>query len=369
MKRIPLLALLLAIPAAAQAAMPGSQPQMQNDMRDLTPLPRTPHDTYTGDQDSPDVSVPAPVATPTSKSKRRKKNDPKDLSTVAPLPPSGIALNTSTQNKRSAAQKALDSIDLFYGFFLNGPSLGSNNVNTTYSPWQQGTWPTYIYHTLDMQYHFDRSNLVGFEISNHQDIASGVTPSGFTTPVEPQMYFNDPQFWYTRRGVLSNRYFSMDLQFNAWPGITSPSQQSGEYLSASLDTTWNMNLRDRRWTAYFTTRVRPYFYTQPQPDPTPENSYLKNEWLYVSAGYYVGYSLSDSWQVNLSGVFDNDMYADVNQFWNHGDGSDDRAQLELNYFAGRFARIGAYFQSVVTAPSLVSSIVGLDITINLMSAK
>jgi hypothetical protein len=375
----PLAALAVSLMGAAPFGRTGATygppvNNIQHDMSDLTPLPRTPNELYTG-QNPSDLTTPASgdasaaAATSGSAPKRRKRrrrsqqgNAPTTGEAMLNSPSAGMV---STANaERPLGQKILDSIDLFYGFYLNGPSLNAP-WGTTYSVWQQDTWPIYIYHTLDFQYHFDRVNLVGFEISAHQDLFSNITPTKWISPANPQLYGNDPQFWYTRKAVLDNRYFSTDVSFNVWPGITDPSVQSTQYFSASLDTTWNFKPADRRWTTYVATRLRPYLFGQYQPS----DSFTHNEWFYASAGYYVGYNLTPSWQVNLSGVFDADLYADANQIWNRGDAADDRAQLELNYFAGRWARIGVYTQTVVTNPQLIDTVVGLDITVNMLSAR
>jgi hypothetical protein len=348
---------------------------MLRDPRDLSPLPPQPRDNYSEAESASVTPAPAPAPSPTaapvaSTATGTKKKKKKSSKATPALSPTAQALVSPTNNVSTAPalkpmeRSAWDNVDMYYGFFLNGPSIGSD-WGTTYSPFQQGTWPMYIYHTLDAQYHFDRTHLIGVEVSSHQDLTSGVTPSGWTAPVSPKFDFNDPQFWYTKKGVLNNRYFSTDAQFSVWPAVTSYSlDQMGEYFSAAVDTTWNLKLRDYRWNTYFTTRIRPTVY-----GTLINNDTYNREWMYMSAGYYVGYTLSNSWQINLSGVFDCNLYADNVQLWNRGDGTDDRAQLELNYYLGHVARIGGYFQSVVTNPSLVSSIVGLDITINMLTAK
>lgn len=383
----PLLALLTIAAQSAQAVVQTNSLQIsqaQRDPRDLSPLPRPFPDTYTGDSDSDTAAAtpvaspspaptqtPAPVAAATAPGKKRKKSKKNQhaqpqapVATVNPLA-TGSSSNVTTANApRSSGQKFIDRFDVFYGLFLNGPSLGSS-WGTTYSPFQQDTWPMYIYHTMDMQYHLDRNSMIGMEVSAHEDLFSGITPSKWSTPANPELSFNDPQLWYKRKSVLNNRYFSTDLQFDVWPAVTSYSvNQMGEYFSAGIDSTWNLKLRDYRWTAYFTTRLRPYIYGEYQPGDT-----YNRDWFDFAAGYYVGYNLTPHWQVNVSGVFDGDLYANSAQMANLGQFSDDTAQLELNYFVGHIARIGTFFQTVVTSPSLVNSIVGLDITVNFLTAR
>jgi hypothetical protein len=335
----------LAAPAPAFGVVQAQQPQraMVHDARDLTPAIRQFPDTYTG--------LPIEDSSANAKTGKSTRSTP------------GASVSTTTA-PAPLKRTAFDNLDVYYGFFLNGPSLGES-WGTTYNRFALNTWPMYIYHTLDVQYHFDRDNLIGAEAAAHHDIQSGVKPYGYVTPVAPEFSIQDPQFWYTRKNVLSRNAFSTNLTLSVWPGLTSYSIDTmKEYFSLGLDTTWFLKLPDRRWSVYFSTRLKPTLYADFQP-----NDGYSREWLYANAGYYLGYRFASDWQVNLSGTFDCAFYATNDALWNRGDGFDDFAQVELNYFAGRFARLGAYYQTMVWGPAFASSIVGLDFTFYLLSAK
>ncbi|MGK5085871.1 hypothetical protein WDW37_21490, partial [Bdellovibrionota bacterium FG-1] len=166
---------------------------------------------------------------------------------------------------------------------LNGQALGES-LGTAYSPFARGPWPIYFYHTVDSVYSLNGKSSLGLELSATQDLVHGVRDSSHY-PIEPTFTIYDPQIWYHQGGLLDNEVFRLDGQVSLFPPLTSYSRNYQEMLmSAAFDTTWNMKLKDHRWTAYLTTRVRPTFYSQNQPPLEYPHFGEQRERLFVSAG-------------------------------------------------------------------------------------
>jgi hypothetical protein len=324
------------------------------DIRDLSPLPQGSRNDYLESEYSNDgifAPAPSPESGTVGTDARKKPTAAKPAPTT----------HVTTQNGlKSQLERAIDRLDVYYNGFFNGPSLDGAS-QTTWNPWSNGPAAFYIYHSFDVDYHFDRTNLVGFELSDKQSIVS--RPNAFTGKLdEPSHEINDPQIWYKRSGILTNSAFSLDSRFSIWPAMTTYSvNDMGPILSLAWDTTWNLQFLGSSWSSYFTSRVRPTFYS----DIYRPDGYMR-EWMYLSAGYYLGYSLSQSWQVNASAAFDCMFYAQNDQFYARGDSSADRVQFELNYNLGRLARIGAYVQAGVIDPSTSKATAGLDVTVNFL---
>lgn len=344
------------VPAFAAIPSPAAQQQQRGDVRDLSPLPQNTRGNYPENELSNDgIFAPAPEA-PRVNTLSKKKS-----STLGPGAKPSTTANVTTQvtSGKSEWERAIDRLDIYYTAFFNGPSL-DGAPETTWNRWSNSAAAFYIYHAFDVDYHFDRTNLVGFEISAKQNLVARASPYGGIE--EPSTQFNDPQFWYKRSGMISNPVVSLDSRFSIWPAVTTfETIELAQIASAAWDTTWNFKFLDRSWSSYFTTRVRPTFFT----DIYAADGYTR-EWMYLSAGYYVGYSFSQSWQVNFSAGFDCSFYAQNDQFWTRSDSSADFGQLELNYNIGRLARIGAYVQAGIIEPSMSKATAGLDVTVNFL---
>jgi hypothetical protein len=294
------------------------------------------------------------------------------LASVSPQATPGLGsmstqLGASTASTAEVAPGTLSRFKLSWTGELDGQALGQP-LGTNYNPFMRGSWPIYVYHTLDGLYRLDDVNGLGLELSAKQDLVHGARDNdGFT--IEPTFTAYDPQLWYSRARVLDNSWFSMNGQASIFPAVTDYSRAHQTMLfSAALDTTWFLKLPYRRWNAYFTTRFRPTFYEQTQPPGGfGEHWGEQRERLYLSTGHFLGYRISDSFEVNTSSVFDLNYFATDADAFNRGDGNDDRAQLKLNYFLPRgFGRLGTFLQGIVANPRFESTIVGLDLTINLL---
>lgn len=341
-----LLSLEAGTPSALAANFAAAIRPSRGDIRDLSPLPQGSRSEYPESEYSNDGIF---ATRPRTKNKS------------APAKPQLVTANVTAQNNlKSELGQAIDRLDVYYNGFFNGPSL-DGAPETTWNPWSNSPAALYIYHSFDVDYHFDRSNLVGFELSAKQSIVS--RPNAFTGAMEsPSLELNDPQFWYKRSGMIQTSHFSLDSRFSVWPAMTSYSvNDMGQILSLAWDTTWNLKFPGRSWSSYFTTRVRPTFYS----DIFRPDGFMR-EWMYLSAGYFVGYNFTQSWQLNASAAFDCMFYAQNDQFFARGDSSADRAQLELNYFVGRLVRVGAYVQAGVIEPSASKATAGLDVTVNFL---
>jgi hypothetical protein len=325
----------------------------RNDMHDLSPLPRNPNDYYPENQAShegifsPDASID-----PTGAAGASTRTSPTHVSTRSA--------------GKSELRQALDKMDLYYTGNFSGPSLGSD-PSRTWNAFGRSQDTPYVYHTLDFNYHFDRQNLVGFEVAAKHDMREYTQPSppGYIpNNPDPIWSWQDPQFWYKRSSILDMRYFWTDTMLSIFPGMTDYSANTmGKIASFAWDTTWNMKLRDYRWTLYFTSRVMPTVYSDRVQGA---DDFAMRDWMYLSAGYYLGYRLAPSWQINTTAVFDCGVQSTLDQDFYHTDAYDDRVGFELNYYVGRLARIGTYVQTIVTDPTLDKTIVGLDVTVNIL---
>jgi hypothetical protein len=344
-----------AAPTPGQGTSPFAQQPTRGDVRDLSPLPRTPRE-YSENERSNDGIFAPPPEDPDLLTANEKK-------TKTPAPARGTpvqAVTAAQASPRSEFERSIDRMDIYYNLFFNGPSLDGEQETT----WNRfGPAALSISHALDFDYHFDRKNLVGLEIAGSQTLVPWVSPMfPDSDPTDPSFTLFNPQFWYKRNGLIDAQTFSLDTRISLFPSMTDYSVNvMGSIAAAALDTTWNLKLADRSWTAYFTTRIKPTFYTDIYREDV-----FNPEWLYLSAGYYLGYHFTPSWQLNVSGVFDCSYYANQMQFLNRSDNAADFAQLELNYFLGRFARIGAYVQGGVIEPSTSKAAAGLDVTVNFL---
>jgi hypothetical protein len=256
--------------------------------------------------------------------------------------------------------------DLMLNVRLNGQSLGQP-LGVTHNVFNRTPWPIYFYHSADAIYHFDRSKQVGLEVSATQDLVNGVRSDPQFDPVTREFTIYDPQLWYKQNSLLESDALRLDGQVSIFPGVTEYSRNAqGMLFSTALDATLNLKLRDYRWTAYFMGRVRPSFYNQTQPT----KMFDSHERLFLSAGHFVGYHISNSFELTNSSLLDCNYSADTSGPFIRGDANDDRTQVQLNYYTPHgFARLGAYVQGLIVDPRLATTVVGLDLTFNLISAK
>jgi hypothetical protein len=296
-----------------------------------------------------------------------------------------IASNISTAAgpDTGVLSRALSKADLFWTGQLNGPSF-NGPIDRNYNAFQNSYNPLYIYHTLDSIYHLDSSNSIGVELSAKQDVSAplstfvaldGTTQTDGVTRLDHTFTLNDPQFWIRHSGLLDSRWLKVDVALSVFPGLTDYSRnQDHALLSTALDGTYHVKIPDYRWNLYFTSRVRPTVYSQGGPFST-----WKHEELFLSTGHYLSYHFNSSFELAHSTAFDCDLYkgpVDPSKFGSPngnyvlGNAYDDRTQLELNYYvSGGFARVGLYAQSLIWNPALDTSIVGVDLTFNFLTAK
>jgi hypothetical protein len=285
-------------------------------------------------------------------------------SQLMPEAQSGASVHTSLNSGEGLGARIFSKTDLIWTGQLNGPSL-DRPFGTNYNAFQQNYGPMYVYHTLDTIHHFDSTNNVGLELSAKQDFGHAV-PGRDGFMVEPGFTLNDPQFWFRHNGVIETSWLKIDAALNVFPGLTSYSREQDYMLfSTALDGTYHIKLPDYRWNAYFSTRVRPTFYSLGGQTP-----YWKHEQLFLSTGHFVGYHFTDNYELTSSSALDLNYYADGSGRFIRGDGYDDRTQLEFNYYTSNgLIRVGAYVQSLIAEPRLETSSVGIDLTINFLTAK
>jgi hypothetical protein len=283
-----------------------------------------------------------------------------------------LALLTSIAAQADENTSVLNTIrsnsDLYVTTDFNGPSIGrfGDNPGENYNVFQSGPWPLYLYHTLDFKYHFLPFQNFGMELSAKQDLVSGVRNE--YGEISPQFGFYDPQFWYEHSSLVENSWLRLAGQISIFPGVTDYSRENlTKLFSTAFDTTFNFKIKNYSWSAYVFNRIQPTFYRHPQKNGPYD---YRRETMFFKVGHFVGYSLSNRFQLTHSSVFDCNHFSDAKSWGDLESSSDDRMKLQLNYFSpGGFLRAGAYLQTLAFQPRLNTSIVGLDLTLNLLQHR
>jgi hypothetical protein len=313
------------------------------------------------------IAVTLMTAGPAAFARARGDTTTETVASVFPglMPTTGEGMEVSEEigpfQEESVGEHILSHTDLYWTGQLNGPSLGTS-MSRNYNPFQNDYGPMYLYHTIDAINYLGWSDTVGVEVSAKQDFGRAV-PNREGWPVTPVFTANDPQIWYRHNGVLDLPFLRVDGALSLFPGVTDYSRtQDYMLLSTALDGTYHIKTASHPWNLYFTTRVRPTFYTRKSP-----YFYWKQEQVFFSTGHYLGYRFSDRFELAHSSALDFDYYTDGSGTFLRGNAYDDRHALQLNYYipAG-YGRIGAYVQGLIAHPALETSTVGIDLTINFL---
>ncbi len=290
-----------------------------------------------------------------------------DASTLGLMATNGFIERRSTI---SPVAEFFSKMDLYYYVKFNGPGIGLP-PDTHYNFFNDGQWPNYLSHSIDMIYYITPVDQVGVEVSGIQDLVSGVY-NKFDTEIVPQFTIFHPQFWYRRNKVLNPTWMSLDLQLSIFPATSDFAiQKQGMLFSAAFDQVLNIKMPSGSpWSANISTRLQPSFYNFAVENETGFGGFYNRDTFFMHAEHFVGYQLGNGFQLTNSSHFDLAHKFNSLDAFDFSPSSVARTSLQLNYFfPRRLGNIGAFIQTPVFDPILMKTVVGLDFRFNFLAAN
>ena len=238
---------------------------------------------------------------------------------------------------------------------LKGPSTQSYNV------FIGGPWAPQNLYTLTYDYKIDAKTKAGFELSGVRPL-SGQAIDSFGSPVSQEWTLFHPALQAKRYSIIDNPWINLFGQIYIFIPTSKFASQQTEITSIAFDTDWNFRKLSYPWSFGVTTRIKPTFYD----DTSPDVFGFKKESLYVSAGPYLSYKLNPYLQLYSTAKWDGAHLYGQDGFFSLADSSDDRAEVQFNYFPWQYgSRIGVFVQSKIDEMTSEKSIIGLDLEIHL----
>jgi len=248
-----------------------------------------------------------------------------------------------------------------YGLSFMGPRIAGSG-NETYNIFIPDVAPVQLSHTWQLGAQVNPNLQLGFSLNSIQNISdnivgrTGVIRGRSFETYDPEIYANLPNLFHVSGwSIFSSIKMSVPL--------TQTSKDNGKITQITLDQNWGTtNTGD--WTFGVSTELQPIFYTDPMP---PTLAYRKT--LYASIGHLISYRISPALNIQSTSTLDLDHRSPDSQGAFHFTSNlDDTSRLSL-YLSPKisnsiFISIGGYFQFLIWAPTMETSILGMDFSIS-----
>lgn len=245
-----------------------------------------------------------------------------------------------------------------YGLSFMGPRIAGSG-NETYNIYIPDVAPVQLSHTWQLGVQVNPNVQLGFSVNSIQNIADGVTGKtgivrGRTFETyDPEMYVNLPNL------VQVPGWFVFTSAKMSFP-LSDVSKRNGKITQVTLDQSWTYTRPNSDWSFGGSVQIQPIFFSDPMPSHL---SFRKT--LYTSIGHLVSYRISPILNVQSTSTLDFDYRSPAPKFTSN---LDDTSRLAL-YLSPAisnsiFLSLGGYFQFLLWAPTMETSIIGMDFTIS-----
>ncbi len=246
-----------------------------------------------------------------------------------------------------------------YSVSLMGSRLNGNS-NETYNIYLQDVAPVQLFHGARLSFKVNPDLELGISQTAVQNLFDGVV--GNTGNI-----YNSSFIWYDPT-VFAN--LPNLIKINGWRisttvslslSVTQASQDVGKITSLDISQNWGKDTFPSNWSYGLMTDTKMSFYTSPLPSTLPQQTFM------FAITPYVGYRISSSFSLQLSGNFDWEHRIPNSQgFFDFDSNLPDTGKISCSItppISGLFLSIGGYIQDIFWNPDLATTIVGGDFSI------